>query len=262
MNGTTSRGDAAAMMPLGGGSENHAGVRATPGALTRGLQPFLWIVFALALACDGKACDIPGAPDAAELSARGESCSSPWDCVVGLTCTSGTCQSPGQDPYPCYSTEDCPWGEPYCVDNWCQSQPEYYCYDDLDCSWDEPYCVNERCREFPLGEDAGPPADAGPADAITSDGQNQFACDLVDQDCPASDAGLVGCYTPGQSTECRPVGSGAGLGDACVELHDCLPGMQCSGVCIAFCDPTAPACPGATNCNELGGFPSPTGVCL
>ena len=74
-------------------------------------------------ACDGKACDVPTAPDAGTLAGRGEPCQSVWNCEVGLTCTANRCEPPGQDPTyaPCYYDWQCPsaWPPLACVNNYC-----------------------------------------------------------------------------------------------------------------------------------------------
>lgn len=119
----------------------------------------------LLLACDGKACDVPTAPDAKPLVGRGESCQSVWDCQIGLTCTANRCESPSEDPYPCYYDSHCP------------------------ASWPPLECVNNYCVPADLEPDASVPddSDASLPDAATSDASTS--------DASTSDAGTTDAST-------------------------------------------------------------------
>lgn len=122
---------------------------------------YSWVLLLATLACDGKACDVPTAPDARHLGGTGDPCVTLWDCSPGYTCSAGACQRAPDDPY-----RDC-----------------YY---DWQCDYDE-VCINDQCTSY--GPDASVPwPDAELPDATPTDARDTDALDTDAGDADAGDA--------------------------------------------------------------------------
>ena|GEM_PF-3617532 len=122
---------------------------------------YAWVLLLATLACDGRACDVPTAPDARHLGSTGDPCVTLWDCRPGYTCSAGSCARAPDDPYrDCYYDWQCDWDES-CINDQCVSTP----WPDASVPWPDAAWPDAGDADA-LDSDAGA-ADAGAADALS-----------------------------------------------------------------------------------------------